>query len=78
LLFVALQQAVTHWRATNWDGTLWAVFYPINGDGSQVTRGFIDQLDERDFNGIEEFFAEEASAYSLPLSKPLTVKLAPE
>lgn len=78
LLFVALQQAITYWRTTNWDGTLWAVIYPINGDGSQVSADYIEQLEEQDFDDIERLFDEEALAYGLPLRHPLTLKLAPQ
>jgi len=78
LLFVALQQAITYWRTTNWDGALWAVIYPINADGSKVSSDFIAQLKERDFNDIESFFDEEAAAFGVPLTHPLVVKLAPE
>ena len=78
LLFVALQQAITHWRTTNWDGTLWAVIYPINADGSEVSSDYIAQLKEQNFDSIESFFDEEATAFSLPLTHPLIIKLAPE
>lgn len=77
LLFVTLQQAVTRWRANNWDGTLWAVVYPINADSSAISTHFISQLEESDFDSIEEFFADESAAYDLPLAEPLTIKLAP-
>lgn len=77
LLFVALQQVATRWRVNNWDGTLWAVTYPINADNSVISTHYITQLQESDFDDIEKFFVEESLAYDLPLDTPLTIKLAP-
>lgn len=77
LAFVAASSWLTHRRTTSWQEPLWAVVYPINGDGSELTRQHIATLTPQHFAAIETFFSEEAARYALPLQRPVEVKLAP-
>ena len=77
LFIVAGDAYLTKVRSTDWDRPLTLVVYPINGDGSETSSVYIEELTREDFNAIERFFTEEASHYKLPLAKPVEVRLAP-
>ncbi|MEQ8427742.1 MAG: hypothetical protein RLT87_01355 [Gammaproteobacteria bacterium] len=80
LLYILFIVAVGAWlaksRSTDWDKPLNVIVYSINGDGSEVSSNYIDELEEADFEAIETFFAAEASRYGLPLNKPVDIVLA--
>lgn len=78
LFFVAAQSWLTHLRTTDWKETLWVVVYPINGDGSDTVRQYIDNLSADVYAPVSDFFAEEAARYRLGIQRPVTVKLGPE
>ena len=78
LFFVALSTWQAKSRTTSWQDPLWLVIYPINGDGSEVTRRYIDSLNDRHFESIETFMADQANAYGVSLKNPVKVKLGPE
>lgn len=78
LISVALGSWLTTKRSTDWERPLWVAIYPINADNSPVTREYIRQLSLEDFTAIEEFMAEEAKEHGLTISKPMTIKLAPQ
>lgn len=77
LAFVAASSWLTQRRTTGWHHPLWAVVYPINGDGSELAAQHIATLAPHTFAAIETFFSEEAARYGLPLARPVEVKLAP-
>lgn len=81
LLFVLVIVAGDYWftklRTTDWDMPLHMVVYPINGDGSEVTAQYIEQLSEDVFEPVEDYLTAEAAEYDLPLKDPLTIKLGP-
>lgn len=77
LAFVAASSWLTAKRTTSWEQPLWAVVYPINGDGSEQSRRHIDHLTPDTFAAIETFFTAEAARYGLPIERPVEVKLAP-
>ena len=60
LFFVGMNTWLTKLRSTDWNDELWVVVYPVNGDGSVVSRKYIESLSEDAFNSIETFLAEEA------------------
>lgn len=78
LFAVAVGSWLTSKRSTDWQQPLWIAIYPINADNSPVTQQYINQLVGQDFHSIEEFIAEEAREFNLPLQQPFSVKLAPE
>ena len=78
LFFVGMNTWLTKIRSTDWNETLWIAVYPVNGDGSPVTREYIDNLQADDFDSIEAFLAKEASRYGVNIREPITVRLAPE
>lgn len=67
---------LTKIRSTNWSHQLWAVIYPINGDGSELVEEYIEQLSIEPFTPIEAFFKEETKHYEIPIDEPLAVHLA--
>ena len=78
LFAVALGSWLTSKRSTDWEQPLWIAIYPINADNSDTSQQYIDQLSITDFQSIEEFIAEEAQEYNLTITKPFTLKLAPQ
>jgi hypothetical protein len=78
LVGVALGSWLTSKRSTEWKSPLWIAIYPINADHSPLSQQYIDKLSLDDFRSIEDFIAEEAREFHLPLEKPFTVKLAPQ
>lgn len=78
LIGVALGSWLTSKRTTNWEQPLWIAIYPINADNSNTSQQYIDQLSIKDFQSIEDFIAEEAREFNLPITNPFTIKLAPQ
>lgn len=81
LLFVLVLVAGDYWltkvRSTDWDTPLRIVIYPINGDGSETSANYIDELDESIFEPVEAYLAEEAQEYELALNEPVIVAMGP-
>lgn len=78
LIGVALGSWLTSKRSTDWEQPLWIAIYPINADNSPVSQQYIDELTLEDFQSIEDFIAEEAREFNLPIQRPFTLKIAPQ
>jgi hypothetical protein len=82
LLYILLMVAVAAWlakaRSTDWDKPLNVVVYAINGDGSRASQNYISNIEDSDFDNIENFFESSAKRYQLPLNKPVDVSFAGE
>ncbi len=78
LFFVAVSTLLTQARSTDWDSSLWVKIYPINADGSGVTRRYIDKLEVKTFSGIEEFVVREIARYGHDLKRPVRIELGRE
>jgi len=80
LLFILVavlgDQLLTKYRSTNWDNTLRVVIYPINGDASEHSGKYIDNLSKEQFSAIYRFMAEEARHFGINLSTPMEVELS--
>lgn len=77
LFFVGMNTWLTKLRSTDWNATLWMAVYPVNGDGSEITQRYIDNLTAESFDSIESFLASEAERYQVGIVEPVTVRLAP-
>jgi hypothetical protein len=81
LLFILATVAQAAWiargRTTEWNDSVRVAIYPINGDGSSVAGGYIDQLGKSGFEPIEAFFRDAAAAYGVALRQPIDIDLAP-
>ncbi len=79
LLVVLLLVSVSTWlsgvRSTDWNNTLYIKIYPINADGSEVSRDYIAQLDVRAFAPIESFMQREIERHGRDLAVPVRVEL---
>lgn len=78
LFFVAVSTLLTRARSTDWDSSLWVKIYPINADGSEVSRDYIDKLEVKDFSGIEAFVDRETARYGHDLRRPVRIELGRE
>lgn len=78
LVFVATGAYLSRVRSTDWDAPLWIAVHPINADGSEVATRYLEALSNESFAAIEEFIADEARHYELPLSEPVRVELYDE
>jgi hypothetical protein len=63
---------------TNWKAPLLIALYPIDADGRDVTRSYLDKLQLSDFTEIETFFDEERREYGVALEQPVKFTLAPK
>ena len=70
LFFVSVSTWLTQARSTDWNNSLWIKLYPINADGSEVVDKYIDRLEVRDFEGIENFVAREVERYRPGVKRP--------
>lgn len=77
LLLVAVSTWLTQLRTTSWERPLVVAIYPINGDGSEQSASYIEDLSTDDFQDIETFFRDEAEAYRLALKQPVEIVLGP-
>jgi hypothetical protein len=77
LVFVALNTWLDRVYSRDWDGPLQVALFPVNADGSDAGEQFTRQLQSSDLRELEEFFADEANHYGLPLDRPLRFTLAP-
>lgn len=59
----------------NWNQTLEAVVYPINGDGHLATASYIDSLQSKHFDSINRWGEREAKRHDLILPTPFNVEL---
>lgn len=75
LLIVGFVSAHQRVYTRNWNQTLEAVIYPINGDGHLATDRYIQSLDNDDFSIINRWAEREAQRYQLPLPTPFNVRL---
>lgn len=78
LLFVAVGEFLAARRSTDWDDTLWVDVYPVNGDHLTGTQRYLDELDAKEFDGVEQFFAAEGKRYGLSLPQPFRLHIAPQ
>lgn len=79
LIFIGLNTWLAQQRHADWERrSQYAVIYPINADRSPATATFIRNLQESDFDVIEEFMAKQADYYLVRQPRPIEVKLAPE
>lgn len=75
LFFVAVSTWLAQARSTDWNNSLWVKVYPINGDGSAASAQYIEDLELRDFEGIESFLVRETGRYSSTVSQPVRIEL---
>ena len=75
LLFVALDAWLTQARSTDWNDSLWVKVYPINADGSELSRQAIEQLTVDDFSSVEDFIHRESERYGKPIEQPIKMRL---
>lgn len=78
LLFVALNTYFDRVYSTDWDNTLRVAVFPINGDGSDESARYLQQLVIDDFQPLETFFVTQARRYGIALEQPIRFTLAAE
>jgi len=78
LFFVAFGTWLTQARSTDWNNSLWVKVYPINADGSEESRKYINSLDLDDFLAIETFIAREVEKYGHAITRPVRMELGQE
>jgi len=80
LLVILATVAQSAWlgksRALSWQDPLRVALYPINGDGSAVTDGYLRSLTAEDFRAIESYMDGEAARQGLNLRHAVEVSLA--
>jgi len=64
-------------NTTSWFKPIDVVIFPINGDGSNKTANYIQQLSQKDFQDIDDFFQRSAKQYRLIVEQPINTQLGP-
>ncbi len=81
LLFILATVAQTAWlaksRTTEWKYGVRVAVYPIRGDDSAATAGYVDLLRQETFQPIAEFMSLEARRHGVALDTPVEIYLAP-
>ena len=75
LFFVSVSTWLTQARSTDWNNSLWVKIYPINADGSIAAADYIENIELRDFAGIEAFMARETERYGRGINRPVRIEL---
>lgn len=75
LLFVSVSTWLTQTRSTDWNNSLYIKVYPINADASKISKKYIDSLELRHFQSIEDFVDREVTRYGLSLKHPVRIEL---
>ncbi len=78
LFFVGMNSWLTQLRSTDWNEPLWVVIYPVNGDHSDNSQRYINDLSPGTFDAIETFLASEAQRHGQQIKEPVTIQLAPQ
>ena len=64
-------------NTTSWFKPIDVVIFPINGDGSSNTAKYIQQLSQKNFQEIDDFFQRSAKQYRLIVERPINTQLGP-
>lgn len=78
LFFVAVSTWLNQSRSTDWNNSLWVKIYPINADGSDISRRYIESLTVDGFRSIEGFIAREIEKFGHELNQPVRMELGSE
>lgn len=78
LAYVGFDTFWSNQRATDWKHSLRVVIYPINADGSDASAEYISQLEESNYEAINDTLIKLAQDYGKDFSIPVSIKLAPE
>jgi hypothetical protein len=71
LVGVLYHQASDRARFTSWETPIFVTIFPVNGDGSERARGYINALDADDFAPLNDFLRREAGRYGVKLHRPM-------
>lgn len=82
LLLILFIVSVSTWlsraRSTDWNDSLWVKVYPINADGTDTSRDYIQALEIGEFRAIETFVEAETTRYGHSLARPVRMELGSE
>ena len=78
VLFVLLVGSwMTEKRLASWERPVWVTVYPIAADDAQDTRDFVESLNERSFDEINQFFERASLPYGIHLTPVFRFQIAP-
>ncbi len=76
LLFVALGTWLDRVRSRDWDATLRVTVYPLAAVDDPAVRAYVAGLAPENFAAVDDFLAEEAERYDLPLERPTRLRIS--
>jgi len=77
LVFVAFTTWYERHRARDWRDTQRIGVFPVAGDDSPVTLGYLRQLESGEFADLEAFMSGQAGDYGLASREPVKIELYP-
>ena len=75
LAFVAFYSKLQRLDTTSWSNVLQVSIYPINGDGSEFVKEYIQSLTVSSFKGVERFLNEQHKNYNELSDKSVDISL---
>lgn len=77
LAFVAANTWLDRVYSRSWQGPLQVALFPVNADGSEGAKQFIQALSPDELEEVASFFATQAAVYHLQVERPLRFSWAP-
>lgn len=77
ILATVIQQTWLERQDLDWNKDLYVAIYPVNADNSAKVSDYLRHLTNDDMATLENYFAEEAAQYKLPIQRPIKVRLGP-
>jgi len=78
ILIKVIHMRVVEEAKLDWKKSFYVTVYPVNADGSAVVSAYIKTLNQVEYEAVSDYFADQASHYRLPISRPFIMKLEDE
>lgn len=75
VVLAVLWQLWEEYQILQWRRPLYVALYPVNADGDAEVERYINELTQKDFMVLEDYFSEEAKRYHLGIRRPVMVRL---
>ncbi len=81
LLSILFVLVVGNWltekRLASWDRPAWVVVYPIIADDTELTREYVQNIEESSFAAVNRFMERESMPYGIKVTPAVYINVAP-